>query len=120
MKRLIPCGFLALFSVGASAQGITLLCDEYRVQVEPGELAVNGRHYVNPQEQPYGISDQYSGRSLIFTDSNDKNKESNWAAVHIITQADTGKKAFFFSDNHHKDEKAIVCSLEDPSLPTVR
>jgi len=120
MKKSMLCGVLALFSAGAAAQGITLLCDEYRAQVEPGELTVNGRHYLHPQEQPYSISDEYSGRSLIFTDSTDENKESNWAAIHIITQAATGKKAFFFSDNRHKADNAIVCSLEEPSVPTVR
>lgn len=117
MNKHILSSLLILFSAGSSAQGINLLCDEYRAQVAPGELIVNGRHYSQPQEQPYGISDQYSGRSLVFTDTTDANKESNWVAIHIITQTETGRKAFFYSDTHHKDDKAIVCSLEDPAVP---
>ncbi|WP_312685964.1 hypothetical protein [Kosakonia sp.] len=104
---------MALFTVCSSAAGISLLCDEYTAVVDPGGLTVNGRHYTNPQEKPYEISDQYSGRTLTYTDSNDQNSDSNWVSIHIITQLSSGKKAFFYSDNHHTNEKAIICTRKD-------
>ncbi|WP_436872828.1 hypothetical protein [Kosakonia sacchari] len=110
MVKFIVGGCLALLSAYSSAAGITLQCDEYRASVEPDGLTVNGRHYTNPQENPYDISDQYSGRSLIYTDSQDQNKATNWAAIHIITQIETGKKAFFYADSKHTNDKAIVCT----------
>lgn len=112
MVRFIVGGCFVLVSTWSSAAGIQLQCDEYLAIVEPESLTINGRHFTNPQEKPYEISEQYSGRSLIYTDSQDQNKETNWAAIHIITQLETGKKAFFYADSKHTNDKAILCARE--------
>lgn len=113
MVRFIVGSCFVLFSACSAAAGIDLLCDEYTAVVAPDGLTVNGRHYTNPKEQPYEISDQYNGRSLTYTDSQDQNNETNWVAIHIITQLASGKKAFFYSDSKHTDEKAIICTRKD-------
>ena len=110
MVRFIVGSCFAIFSAAACADGITLQCDEYTAVVAPQGLTVNGRHYANPQEKPYEISEQYTGRALTYTDSNDPNAQTNWVAIHIITQIGSGKKAFFLSDSKHVDEKAIICT----------
>lgn len=116
MVRFIVGGCFALFTACSSAAGINLICDEYTAVVDTSGLTVNGRHYGNPQEKPYEISDQYSGRTLMYTDSNDANKETNWVAIHIITQIASGKKAFFYSDSNHTNQKAIICTLKEGTL----
>ncbi|WP_342320898.1 hypothetical protein AAEY27_12580 [Kosakonia sp. BYX6] len=115
MVRFIVGSCFALFSAYSCANGINLSCDEYTAVVEPNGLTVNGRHFANPQEKPYEISDQYTGRTLIYTDSQDQNTDTNWVAIHIITQIESGKKAFFYSDSKHTDEKAIICTREKES-----
>ncbi|MFI8317089.1 MULTISPECIES: hypothetical protein [Kosakonia] len=117
MVRIIAAGCFALFSACSWSAGITLLCDEYSVEVEPNGLTVNGRHFSDPQEKPYEIGDQYTGRSLFYSDKEDQNADTNWVAIHIITQLGSGKKAFFYSDKNHTDDKAILCSQgkETPS-----
>lgn len=112
MVRIIAAGCFALFSACSWSAGIALLCDEYSVEVEPNGLTVNGRHFSDPQEKPYEIGDQYTGRSLFYSDKQDQNAETNWVAIHIITQLGSGKKAFFYSDNNHTDDKAILCSQQ--------
>ncbi len=112
MFRFLVGGGLALVSAFSSAAGIKLQCDEYVALVEPEGLTINGRLFTHPQEKPYEISAQYTGRSLIYTDSQDQNSDSNWAAIHIITQIETGKKAFFYADSKHTNDKAIICTRE--------
>ncbi|WLI77168.1 hypothetical protein Q5705_00975 [Kosakonia sp. H02] len=112
MVRFIAGSCFVFFCAYSCAAGINLSCDEYTAVVEPNGLTVNGRHYAQPEETPYEISDQYSGRTLTYTDSQDQNADTRWVAIHIITQLETGKKAFFFSDSKHTDKKAILCTRE--------
>ncbi len=113
MVRFIVGSCFAIFSAYSCAAGINLSCDEYTAVVEPDGLTVNGHRYTNPQEKPFDISDQYTGRSLIYTDSQDQNNQTNWVAINIITQIASGKKAFFYSDSKHTDDKAIICTRKD-------
>lgn len=113
MIKSVIGGLVIAAAVSAQAEGIHLQCDAYSVVVETGELVVNGRRYSQPQEQPYALSEGYSGRALMFTDGTDRNSETNWVALHIITQLESGKKAFFYADGQHKDEKAIICNREE-------
>ncbi|WP_231564410.1 hypothetical protein [Enterobacter sp. Bisph1] len=112
MVRFMVGCCVALLSAGSSAAGIKLQCDEYVALVEPQGLTVNGRLFANPQEKPYDISAQYTGRALIYTDGQDQNSDTNWAAIHIITQLETGKKVFFYADSKHTNDKAIICTRE--------
>lgn len=113
MVRFIVLSCFTLFSACSFATGINLSCDEYTAVVEPEGLTVNGHRYTNPQEKPFDISDDYTGRSLIYTDSQDQNNQTNWVAINIITQISSGKKAFFLSDSKHTDDKAIICTRKD-------
>ncbi|XTZ36709.1 hypothetical protein ACQYRI_11870 [Salmonella enterica] len=117
MVRFIVGTFFAAFAASSLAAGIHLQCDEYNAVVAPDGLTVNGRLYTQPQEKPFDISEQYSGRMLLFTDSKDQNPQTNWAAIHIITQLSSGKKAFFYADNNHTDKKAIICTRENEGQP---